>query len=417
MPDTSQESQGAAAPPRPVLARSNTFQQRLQELHSTTMARVEPLLESAGSALEDLGDELGVLFDPEAINEMLAHEPGKLPASAKSQAALAAQEAVKEQAEEAQLHRMTKSLLDPSKILLKDKMAFVIGVTNVCLTAFWIGRWPHTYHWYWLFKDLVLFTLRYFIYVKQGMHYMMFEYCYFANLLSLYHLFLAPQSALLRKFSFAVMSGPLMWSIVAMRNSLVFHDGDKITTLMMHASPALSAWCMRWYPQPRWTAGMSADQLAAYNSASWFDMAIVPAALNLVWVVSYYLIIFVLVNKRIQARGYQNMFTAMVERPSARKSALAKLVLSAPKPLQPMVYLGLHTFAAWLSLVPTKLWFDSFTLHTMVLAGVLLWSTWNGANFYFRVFAKKLMAEQAAKPEAKPAAAAATSGADGKKDS
>lgn len=31
------------------------------------------------------------------------------------------------QAEEAQLHRMTKSLLDPSKIMLKDKMAFVIG--------------------------------------------------------------------------------------------------------------------------------------------------------------------------------------------------------------------------------------------------------------------------------------------------
>ena len=92
------------------------------------------------------------------------------------------------------------------------------------------------------------------------------------------------------------MSGPLMWSIIAMRNSLVrrcvcvcgsrcssmrsgrmcsaaaprswqqapaagdgsaprttaatlvhpstqvFHDGDKLTTLMMHASPALSAW-------------------------------------------------------------------------------------------------------------------------------------------------------------------------------
>jgi len=44
------------------------------------------------------------------------------------------------------------------------------------------------------------------------------------------------------QFSFAVMTGPLMWSIVAMRNSLVFHDGDKITTLMMHASPAITAW-------------------------------------------------------------------------------------------------------------------------------------------------------------------------------
>lgn len=41
---------------------------------------------------------------------------------------------------------------------------------------------------------------------------------------------------------------------------------------------------MRWYPQPRWTAGLSPEQLAAYNSASWFDMAIVPAALNLAWV-------------------------------------------------------------------------------------------------------------------------------------
>lgn len=36
---------------------------------------------------------------------------------------------------------------------------------------------------------------------------------------------------------------------------------------------------------------------------------------------------------------------------------------------------------AWLSLLPTKLWFDSFILHTLVLAGVLLWSAWNGANF------------------------------------
>lgn len=33
-----------------------------------------------------------------------------------------------------------------------------------------------------------------------------------------------------------------MWAIVAMRNSLVFHDFDKMTTLMMHASPALVAW-------------------------------------------------------------------------------------------------------------------------------------------------------------------------------
>lgn len=37
------------------------------------------------------------------------------------------------------------------------------------------------------------------------------------------------------------------------------------------------------------------------------QMALLPAVLNLTWVSIYYLVIFVLLNKRIQRRGYQNM--------------------------------------------------------------------------------------------------------------
>ena len=46
------------------------------------------------------------------------------------------------------------------------------GVANLAFTAFWVGRWPGTYHYFWLVKDLVLFTLRYLTYRQQGMHYM-----------------------------------------------------------------------------------------------------------------------------------------------------------------------------------------------------------------------------------------------------
>lgn len=35
--------------------------------------------------------------------------------------------------------------------------------------------------------------------------------------------------------------------------------------------------------------------------------------------------------------------------------------------------------------MPTKIWFDSYWAHTAILCGILLWATWNGANFYFRV--------------------------------
>jgi hypothetical protein len=52
---------------------------------------------------------------------------------------------------------------------------------------------------------------------------------------------------------------------------------------------------------------MGGDALAAWNSCSWAQMALLPAALNIVWVAVYYLLIFVLFNRRIQQRGYQNM--------------------------------------------------------------------------------------------------------------
>ena len=156
-----------------------------------------------------------------------------------------------------------------------------------------------------------------------------------------------------------------------MRNSLVFHDIDTMTTLMMHTSPALTgtrahmrcrcwwpaaatararahaprllplvssphaAWAMRWTPPAEWTAGMSAAEVEAWNTASWAEMALLPVrrargvggggrarsvrptptlhltlpqlAVNIVWVAFYYLVVFILVNKRIKARGYQNM--------------------------------------------------------------------------------------------------------------
>lgn len=136
------------------------------------------------------------------MHEVLSERAEAAPTSAASSAALDAREAVAEQAAEAQLVKTGGSLIDPSRIMLKDKLAFVLGerggwpgrmllfpsfgrsnwdgcglaaglplphaslptnppspsaaaslattpagVTNVFITAFWIGRWPQTYHW------------------------------------------------------------------------------------------------------------------------------------------------------------------------------------------------------------------------------------------------------------------------------
>ena len=53
--------------------------------------------------------------------------------------------------------------------------------------------------------------------------------------------------------------------------------------------------------------------------------------------------------------------------------------------LQPAAYLGMHMLATWLAVLPTKLLWDHFWLHTLLLTAILLQSVWNGANFYFKV--------------------------------
>lgn len=138
----------------------------------------------------------------------------QVPPSPSSGSVVAAAEKTKE---EACLAHVGGSLIDPRKIMLQDKLAFVFGesppcascvpgfqlpestlpqvlgdapalcalpscctvhrahtsssaadpaahspelrvlsaaagVANVCLTAFWVGRWPDTYHYFWLLK-------------------------------------------------------------------------------------------------------------------------------------------------------------------------------------------------------------------------------------------------------------------------
>lgn len=50
---------------------------------------------------------------------------------------------------------------------------------------------------------------------------------------------------------------------------------------------------------------------------------------------------------------------------------------------------SIHTFASWLSLLPTKIWYDSFWAHTAIIIFIMFVATWNGASFYFRVGSRR----------------------------
>lgn len=102
-------------------------------------------------------------------------------------------------------------------------------------------------------------------------HYFLFDFCYYANIFVLLYIHFFPKSETMFIICFAfctgssssssssllgpqpvhhltlsLPSGPLAWSVLAWRNSLVFHSLDKTTSLFIHLTPNILLYALRW---------------------------------------------------------------------------------------------------------------------------------------------------------------------------
>ena len=116
----------------------------------------------------------------------------------------------------------------PKRTLLRDKVAFLLGVFHICSSAYWLGCSPSTFYQLYTGKAIFLFALRFYLYRKEKMHYFLLDFCYYANVLHAVQVWFFPESCSLQKILFAFSMGPLAWSIVAFRNSMIFHSLDKV---------------------------------------------------------------------------------------------------------------------------------------------------------------------------------------------
>lgn len=283
----------------------------------------------------------------------------------------------------------------PKRVLLRDKISFVLGTAHLWLGAYWLGCCRHTFYKLYSIKAIVLFSARFFLYKYQKMHYYFFDFCYFANALLLFFLWVMPTSSFLLKVSFAYNTGILAWSIVAFRNSLVFHSLDKVTSLFLHYYPMVVSWTLRWYPDCN-RHGTCEDNEKKWEKASSLELILYPLPLYLCWATMYYLKIFVFSEKRIQQRGYATLFKYMT---SNKKTAFAKFMLRFPRHYQPIVFLGIHLSFCLVCLVLGVFCWNSYWVHTILISGLSCVSVWNGANFYFEVFANKYVQSVRAKAE------------------
>ena len=99
-------------------------------------------------------------------------------------------------------------------------------------------------------KALVLLSYRWYSYKKQKYHYFLFDFCYFTNFLIFVYLWLPwgyAYKGVLFPMIFGFSNGPVLAAVALWKNSLVPHSVDKMTSVLIHVSPSITLWGIRWY--------------------------------------------------------------------------------------------------------------------------------------------------------------------------
>ena len=128
----------------------------------------------------------------------------------------------------------------PHHVKLRDKAAFVLGVSHIMISAFWLGHSPSTFYQLYTAKTLLLLGIRLALYRRDKMHYYLLDFCYYANMLMILQVWALPELCELQMILFSFSMGPLAWSVLLFRNSMIFHSLDKVRCMHLRVRPCLS---------------------------------------------------------------------------------------------------------------------------------------------------------------------------------
>ncbi|KAI2608489.1 uncharacterized protein GGS25DRAFT_490502 [Hypoxylon fragiforme] len=287
---------------------------------------------------------------------------------------------------------------DTKIITMREKVSFICGVMNIFISGYLIGAYPEYFYIWYTVQLLYFMPIRFYTYRRRGYHYFLADLCYFVNLLLFLSLWIFPSSKRLFIASYSLAYGNNAVAIIMWRNSLVFHDFDKVTSLFIHIMPCATLHCIaHLLPTEQlheqfpaiWAIKTSppGSPTAYGNLISMLTWSTFPYA---VWQLSYYFFITVRRREKIAA-GRPTSFTWL--RRSYSKTWIGKIVLSLPASLQEPAFMLIQYLYAVLTMLPCPLWFYSRWASAAFLMIVFTWSVYNGSTFYIDVFGKRFQKE------------------------
>lgn len=289
----------------------------------------------------------------------------------------------------------------PDFIKKRDKVAFVLGVTNMWITSLLLGVCPQALPWVYLVKGVVLLLIRLIVYKRKRWHYFMFDMCYFVNGLLMLCILFNKSHPYLWIATFGLANGPVLAAITAWRNSLVFHSLDKVTSLLIHFDPPMTTYVIRNILPGLYENSMREIETTGHSSfisklipkhlvslaetsTSFQNFIFASVAIYSFWQACYWIFVWTMKADNIK-KGYATSTTWML---ADTKSLIYQLSKNFSEYKRPYVFMGIQFIYTMITLFPAYLMYKYQLFHFFSLSLSVFVATWNGANYYFEVFSK-----------------------------
>ncbi|KAF7330754.1 Integral to membrane protein [Mycena venus] len=285
--------------------------------------------------------------------------------------------------------RMTKlsSSWQSAKVVrTREKVSFFFGVMSLVSSALLFGLAPQWVHISYTLQAMYLLPLRAYIYKKRAWHYFLFDLCYYVNILNFVYLWLLPSSPALFTACYCLSHGSLASAVITWRNSLVFHDQDKVTSLFIHVYPPFTFTVIRhFYPSAelRFPALLQLPHLnplrAMLLSGAIFGNCCIGNSF--------------LVDRRAKIESGQRT-TSFSFLLNDKRGVIGRSLSSIPPAYREMSFLtGQLVYAVLTEAPAVYLLYDSPFWSGAFLLFILSVSVWNGGGFYIEVFGRKFERE------------------------
>jgi len=220
------------------------------------------------------------------------------------------------------------------------------------------------------------------------------DFCYYGNSFLIIYLWAFNDDPLIFIIVFSIANGPLLWAIALFRNSLVFHALDKLTSLFIHISPALTTFCIRWYRDSdvmqRWQVCETYGDQCPINFLWTF---VYPMAFFTCHQIYYYIVVQVVLGPKVKSN--KDLLTSY-RYLTGQKGFIFKLVNCFGKKHRVLMFGVINWIAACFMIALTYVWYNWFWAHFAFLILMTVIATWNGAGFYINVFANTYTKDVAA---------------------